>query len=214
MTPRPIRVLIAEDQAMIRSAFSALVDAQPDMHVVAAVADGEQAVRAAQGTDVALLDIRMPRRDGISAASEIRRTTACRCLMLTTFREETLVLGALDAGASGFLLKDSSPAVLLDAIRRIYRGEGYLDPAITTTVLKHVHRRATPRPLEGFTVRETEVLQLVCEGLSNRAIAEQLTIAETTVKTHVQSLLRKTGSPDRVNLVIWAAGQGLVGGQL
>ncbi|MBZ8176707.1 response regulator [Corynebacterium sp. 3HC-13] len=199
-----IRVLIAEDQAAIRAAFSALISAQPDMTVVYAARNGLEAI--SHPADVAVLDIRMPIMDGIEAARKLQ----CPALMLTTFREEALILAALEAGAQGFLLKDSSPEMLLDAIRRIARGESYLDPTITATVLKHVHSSQTSISTPGMTERESEILTLICQGLSNRRIADHLKIAETTVKTHIKNLLRKTDTSDRVNLVIWAARHDLI----
>ncbi|QNQ89611.1 response regulator [Corynebacterium poyangense] len=199
-----IRVLIAEDQAAIRAAFSALISAQPDMTVVYAARNGLEAI--SHPADVAVLDIRMPIMDGIEAARKLQ----CPALMLTTFREESLILAALEAGAQGFLLKDSSPEMLLDAIRRIARGESYLDPTITATVLKHVHSSQTSVSTPGMTERESEILTLICQGLSNRRIADHLKIAETTVKTHIKNLLRKTDTSDRVNLVIWAARHDLI----
>lgn len=233
-----IRVVVAEDQALIRESFARLIDAHPDMHVIAAVGDGAEAVRHAAGADVVVMDIRMPVMDGIEATRRIMRGAGTasgagaappKILVLTTFREEDLVLGALDAGASGFLLKDSDPAELLSAIARIHRGEGVLDPKVTPMVLRHmVHagagdgrgsgrdanhstgHRAAQAELPEFTPREREILGLVCEGLSNDEIARRLFVATTTVKTHVKSLLTKTGSRSRVELVIWAARRGLV----
>ena len=245
-----IRVVVAEDQALIRESFARLIDAHPDMHVIASVGDGAEAVRHAAGADVVVMDIRMPVMDGIEATRRIVRgvgstagaaTAAApvhpKVLVLTTFREEDLVLGALDAGASGFLLKDSDPAELLSAIARIHRGEGVLDPKVTPMVLRHIthagagdgrgsardashcpnygsdhgtDHRAVQAELPEFTPREREILGLVCEGLSNDEIARRLFVATTTVKTHVKSLLTKTGSRGRVDLVIWAARRGLV----
>lgn len=199
-----IKVILAEDQAAVRAAFSMLISSQADMTVVRAAHNGKEALGYA--ADVAVLDIRMPVMDGIEAA----RRLSCPALMLTTFREESLVLAALEAGAQGFLLKDSPPAVLLDAIRRVARGEGYLDPAVTTMVLRHVHQPHHALPVPGLTDRESEILRLICQGLSNRDIGARLVIAETTVKSHVKNLLHKTGTTDRVNLVIWAAHQGLM----
>lgn len=239
-----IRVVIAEDQALIRESFARLIDAHPDMHVIASVSNGAEAVRHAAGADVVVMDIRMPVMDGIEATRRIVRGASAaggmaggvsesigsasgasskhsKVLVLTTFREEELVLGALDAGASGFLLKDSDPAELLSAIARIHRGEGVLDPKVTPMVLRHIAHagagaghdtghRAAQAELPEFTPREREILGLVCEGLSNDEIARRLFVATTTVKTHVKSLLTKTGSRGRVELVIWAARRGLL----
>ena len=210
---RTIRVLVAEDQPMIRAAFASLLSAQPDIEVVGTVADGAAAVREAGRLHpaVTLMDIRMPVMDGIAATRGIRAARASNVLVLTTFREESLVLGAVEAGASGFLLKDSDPTVLLTAVHRIAAGKGFLDPAVTPTVLGHVTTTAAPATVPGFTARESEVLALVCEGMGNRDIADRLVVAESTVKTHVKALLGKTGSRDRVGLVVWAARRGLLG---
>lgn len=232
-----IRVLVAEDQALIRQSFAQLIDAHPQMKVIGAVGDGAEAVRIASGADVVVMDIRMPVMDGIEATRQIvqgvpsggaTRTSTPKVLVLTTFREENLVLGALEAGAAGFLLKDSNPRELLSAIMRIHRGEGVIDPKVTPMVLRHVSPRAPhsgqparafsthgadPDPTHTgtqFTPREQEILNLVCQGLSNDEIARRLVVATTTVKTHVKSLLTKTGSRSRVDLVIWAAKNGLL----
>ena len=232
-----IRVLVAEDQALIRQSFAQLIDAHPQMKVIGAVGDGAEAVRRASGADVVVMDIRMPVMDGIEATRQIvqgvpsggaARTSTPKVLVLTTFREEDLVLGALEAGAAGFLLKDSNPRELLSAIMRIHRGEGVIDPKVTPMVLRHVSPRAPhsgqparafsthgadsdpTHPGTQFTPREQEILNLVCQGLSNDEIARRLVVATTTVKTHVKSLLTKTGSRSRVDLVIWAAKNGLL----
>ncbi|KAA9289363.1 response regulator [Corynebacterium amycolatum] len=232
-----IRVLVAEDQALIRQSFAQLIDAHPQMKVIGAVGDGAEAVRLASGVDVVVMDIRMPVMDGIEATRQIVRgassggathASAPKVLVLTTFREESLVLGALEAGAAGFLLKDSDPRELLSAIMRIHRGEGVIDPKVTPMVLRHVSPRTThfeqsasassthgdgsdPTDAETqFTPREQEILDLVCQGLSNDEIARRLVVATTTVKTHVKALLTKTGSRSRVNLVIWAAKNGML----
>lgn len=228
-------MLVAEDQTLIRQSFAQLIDAHPQMQVIGAVSDGAQAVQLAPGADVVVMDIRMPVMDGIKATRRIVRgglaeggtsTTSPKVLVLTTFREEDLVLGALDAGASGFLLKDSDPRELLSAIARIHRGEGVIDPKVTPMVLRHISPRSprsgqsSTNPLTNrsgaslattqFTPREQEILGLVCQGLSNDEIARKLVVATTTVKTHVKSLLTKTGSRSRVDLVIWAAKNGLL----
>ncbi|MEM0811104.1 response regulator transcription factor [Corynebacterium amycolatum] len=228
---------MAEDQALIRQSFAQLIDAHPQMKVIGAVGDGAEAVRRASGADVVVMDIRMPVMDGIEATRQIvqgvpsggaARASTPKVLVLTTFREEDLVLGALEAGAAGFLLKDSNPRELLSAIMRIHRGEGVIDPKVTPMVLRHVSPRAphSGQPARAFsthgadsnpthtgtqfTPREQEILNLVCQGLSNDEIARRLVVATTTVKTHVKSLLTKTGSRSRVDLVIWAAKNGLL----
>ncbi|WP_246823118.1 response regulator transcription factor [Corynebacterium sp. HMSC063G05] len=228
---------MAEDQALIRQSFAQLIDAHPQMKVIGAVGDGAEAVRRASGADVVVMDIRMPVMDGIEATRQIvqgvpsggaARASTPKVLVLTTFREEDLVLGALETGAAGFLLKDSNPRELLSAIMRIHRGEGVIDPKVTPMVLRHVSPRAphSGQPARAFsthgadsdpthtgtqfTPREQEILNLVCQGLSNDEIARRLVVATTTVKTHVKSLLTKTGSRSRVDLVIWAAKNGLL----
>lgn len=213
-----IRVVVAEDQALIRQSFARLIDSHPDMKVVAEVANGADAVRHAASADVIVMDVRMPVMDGIEATRRIVRKGAsaagkdpAKVLVLTTFREEELVLGALDAGASGFLLKDSNPHDLLSAIARIAGGEGVLDPKVTPMVLRHITPARASSPGQShtdfpeFTPREREILELVCEGLSNDDIARRLVVATTTVKTHMKSLLSKTGTKRRIELVIWAA---------
>lgn len=201
-----MRVAVVEDQAMIRTSFAALIAAQPDMTVSGTGAYGLEGIELAARSDVVVMDIRMPRLDGIEATRRIAKMPgAPAVLILTTFKEEDLVLRALDAGAAGFLLKDSDPHVLLQAIRCLARGEGYLDPAVTSMVLRHLQRPAAAVPPQGFTPREAEVLALVREGLSNRDIAARLGIGETTVKTHVKNLLAKTNTSNRVELILATA---------
>lgn len=201
-----MRVAVVEDQAMIRTSFAALIAAQPDMTVSGTGANGLEGIELAARSDVVVMDIRMPRLDGIEATRRIAKMPgAPAVLILTTFKEEDLVLRALDAGAAGFLLKDSDPHVLLQAIRCLARGEGYLDPAVTSMVLRHLQRPAAAVPPQGFTPREAEVLALVREGLSNRDIAARLGIGETTVKTHVKNLLAKTNTSNRVELILATA---------
>ena len=201
-----MRVAVVEDQAMIRTSFAALIAAQPDMTVSGTGAYGFEGIELAARSDVVVMDIRMPRLDGIEATRRIAKMPgAPAVLILTTFKEEDLVLRALDAGAAGFLLKDSDPHVLLQAIRCLARGEGYLDPAVTSMVLRHLQRPAAAVPPQGFTPREAEVLALVREGLSNRDIAARLGIGETTVKTHVKNLLAKTNTSNRVELILATA---------
>ncbi len=181
-----IRVVVAEDQAMIREAFVALVRSQPDMQVVAAVANGREAINqaAAFSPSLVIMDLRMPVLDGIEATRQIVSKSLSKVLVLTTFKEESLVLGAIEAGASGFLLKDAPPQDFLRAIRHVARGEGFVDPAVANTVFKNV-APVHPPVVGNLTQRESEVLSLICRGIGNAAIAQHLGIAETTVKTHV-----------------------------
>jgi DNA-binding NarL/FixJ family response regulator len=208
-----IRVLIADDQALIRQGFRMILSAQPDIEVVGEADTGAAAVRqaAALGPDVVLMDIRMPVLDGISAT---RHMPGSRVLILTTFGHDDHVAAALAAGASGFLLKDASPQQLVDAVRVVAGGDALLDPAVTRGLI----RRALPalaRPVAeprfgALSARELEVLRLLAQGLSNAEIATMLTIGETTVKTHVSRLLGKLGLRDRVQAVVLAHRHGLV----
>jgi DNA-binding NarL/FixJ family response regulator len=214
-----IRVLLADDQALVRGGLRKIIETEPDMTVVAEAADGLQATDAARASrpDVAVLDIRMPRLDGIEAT---RRITAAlgdsvRVLVLTTFGLDDYVFSALRAGASGFMLKDAPPEELVDAIRVIAGGNALLAPAITGAVIEEFARRspaqAPPSPrLEELTDREREVLLLLCRGRSNSEIAGDLVVSEATAKTHVAHVLMKLGVRDRVQAVIFAYEAGLV----
>jgi DNA-binding NarL/FixJ family response regulator len=213
-----IRVLICDDQALVRAGFRAIVEAQPDIEVVGEAENGAEAVALAQrrAPDVILMDIRMPVLDGVEAT---RRLVAgglpARILVLTTFDLDEYVHAAIRAGASGFLLKDVTPAKLLDAIRIVAAGDALLAPSVTRRLLE---RFATTLPqqdvssqaLAGLTARETEVLRLLAGGLSNAEIAASLVVSEATVKTHISSVLRKLGLRDRVQAVIVAYETGLV----
>jgi DNA-binding NarL/FixJ family response regulator len=214
-----IRVLIADDQALVRSGFRLILETREDLEVVGEAEDGEEAVRLARELepDVILLDIRMPKLDGIEAT---RRLTAsgsrARILVLTTFDLDEYVYGAIRAGASGFLLKDVRPADLVDAIRLVAAGNALLGPTVTRRLLERFADVPEPRDaptdaLASLTERELEILQLVARGLSNAEIADRLVVSETTVKTHVSNLLRKLGVRDRVQAVILAYEAGLVG---
>jgi DNA-binding NarL/FixJ family response regulator len=218
-----IRVLLADDQALVRAGFRALVDAEGDLVVVAEAADGEQALAAARAhaPDVVLMDVRMPRRDGLEATTAITADpalAATRVLVLTTFELDEYVFGALRAGASGFLLKDTEPAELLTAIRVVAGGEALLAPRITRRLIEaFVARPESPLPdgardaaLEDLTAREREVLALVGGGLSNTEIAERLVLSPLTAKTHVSRLFMKLGVRDRAQLVVLAYETGLV----
>ena len=212
---QPLRLLIADDQALMRAGFRMILEAQPDLRVVAEAADGVEAVEAARvhDPDVILMDIRMPRMDGVEAT---RRLTGHRVLILTTFNLDEYVVEALRAGASGFLLKDAPPEELVRAVRVVAAGDALLSPAVTRTLLDRVVTRlptppaAAPGLLADLTERELEVLRLVARGLSNSEIAARLVVGETTVKTHVSHVLDKLGVRDRVQAVVLAYELGVV----
>jgi len=215
-----LRVLVADDQAVIRIGLRGIIDATPGFQVVAEAADGDQAVELAARTrpDVALMDIRMPSTDGIEATRRITSdpaTTGTRVLVLTTFDLDEYVYGALRAGASGFLLKDTPPAELLHAINVIATGEALLAPSVTRRLIQQfldqpaVHKAPTAQPPRSLTERETQVLALVAHGLTNTEISRQLHITVATAKGHVRHLLTKLDARDRVHLVILAYEHGL-----
>ncbi|KFK85432.1 LuxR family transcriptional regulator [Streptomyces sp. JS01] len=213
-----IRVLVADDQAVVRTAFSGLLNTQDDIEVVGEAEDGEQAVLGAAELqpDVALLDIRMPRLGGIDAAREIVAASngATRALMLTTFGLDEYVYDALTAGASGFLLKDATFPELLHAVRVVAGGHALLAPEITGRLIAEFARQRVSAPpkrsIDGLTAREAEVLVLIARGLSNADIADRLTITDHTVKTHINRLFAKMGLRDRAQAVILAYELGLV----
>ncbi|MET9040338.1 response regulator transcription factor [Streptomyces mirabilis] len=216
-----IRVLVADDQQLIRIGLAGIVDTAPDLKSIGSVATGRDAVAAAaeHRPDVVLMDVRMPEMDGIEATRRITAAGHARVLMLTTFDLDEYVFGALRAGASGFLLKDAPHLDLLSAVRTVAQGEALLAPRITKRLIAaYVNRPAQPprgqTPLrlpESVTTREREVLLLVAEGLTNAEIAERLYIGAGTVKTHVARLLTKLDARDRVQLVIHAYRSGLTG---
>nr|WP_202467797.1 response regulator transcription factor [Streptomyces sp. SID8378] len=210
--------MVADDQAVVRTAFSGLLNTQDDIEVVGEAEDGEQAVVGAAELrpDVALLDIRMPRLGGIDAAREIVAASngATRALMLTTFGLDEYVYDALTAGASGFLLKDATFPELLHAVRVVAGGHALLAPEITGRLIAEFARQRVSAPpkrsVEGLTAREAEVLVLIARGLSNADIADRLTITDHTVKTHINRLFAKMGLRDRAQAVILAYELGLV----
>ncbi len=215
-----IRVLLADDQALVRGGLRKIVDTEPDMAVVAEAADGMEAVDAARAAkpDVAVVDIRMPHLDGIEATRRIVDALGddVRVLMLTTFGLDEYVFAALRAGASGFMLKDAPPEELLDAIRVVADGSGLLAPAVTRSVIAEFARRAPAvegagaERLGELTEREREVLVQLTRGRTNAEIAADLVVSDATVKTHVAHVLMKLGVRDRVQAVILAYESGLV----
>jgi DNA-binding NarL/FixJ family response regulator len=204
-----LRVVIADDQPMMRAGFKAVLEATGDIQVVAEAATGAEAVAAADeySPDVVLMDIRMPEMDGIEAT---RRLPRQRILILTTFGIDDYIIDALRAGASGFLLKDAPTAEVVDAVRAVAAGDAVLSPQVTRQLLNQVARRLpaavsqTPAALTELTRREHEVLRMLAAGLSNAEIAHALVISEPTVKSHVSNLLGKLGLRDRVQAVIYA----------
>ncbi|MEA2670513.1 MAG: hypothetical protein QOG45_733 [Chloroflexota bacterium] len=210
-----IRVLLVDDQALMRGGFRMILDAQPDITVVGEAGDGLEAVEEAQrlSPDVVIMDIRMPRCDGVEAT---RRLPRHRVLILTTFHHDEYVVEALRAGASGFLLKDATPEELVNAVRVVAAGDALLAPSVTRQLLHHVVARlpapAPPRDaaLGELTERELEVLRLLARGLSNAEIAASLGVTDATVKTHVSHVLDKLGLRDRVQAVVLAYELGLV----
>ena len=212
-----IRVVIADDQALVRGGFRMILEAERDIIVVGEAADGHDALAAVRehAPDVLLLDIRMPSLDGLEVARRLARSDSpTRILVLTTFDVDDYVYEALAAGASGFLLKDVPSDELAAGVRVVARGDALLAPSITRRLIeRHVqerHREREPVSLADLTARECEVLELVARGLSNAEIATTLFLGETTVKTHVGRLLRKLGARDRAQLVVAAYEAGLV----
>jgi DNA-binding NarL/FixJ family response regulator len=210
-----IRVVVADDQQIVREGFAALLETQEDMTVVGRAADGEEAIRvcAQQRPDVVLMDVRMPGVDGIEATRRLAGAT--RVIILTTFDLDDYVYDALSAGASGFLLKDAGAERLFEAVRVVSAGDALLAPAVTSRLIAEFARqrprvRPTPERLGELTPRETEVLRLIAEGLSNLEIADRLVLSDETVKTHVSRVLGKLGLRDRTQAVVAAYESGLV----
>ncbi|MEV6675704.1 response regulator transcription factor [Streptomyces erythrochromogenes] len=215
----PIKVMIADDQMMVRQGFTVLLNAQPDIEVVGQAVDGADAVAkvAELAPDVVLMDIRMPGMGGIEATSVITRApdAEVKVLVLTTFDLDEYVYEALRAGASGFLLKDASADQLAEAVRVVAAGEALLSPNITKRLITEFSRLGAPRApsrarIDVLTERETEVLSLIAQGLSNAEISEHLVLAEQTVKTHVSRILVKLGLRDRTQAAVFAYESGLI----
>jgi NarL family two-component system response regulator LiaR len=210
-----IRILIADDHAIVREGLRALISTKPDMELVGEAADGVEAVLKARSLrpDVILLDLVMPRKDGIEAIGEIKgENPEARILVLTSFAEDHKVFPAIQAGALGYLLKDSSPQELLKAIREVYQGESSLHPTIARKLIRELHRPpgSLPPTEEPLTEREMEVLSLVARGLSNQEIADRLVVSERTVRTHVSNILGKLHLANRTQAALYAVREGLV----
>jgi DNA-binding NarL/FixJ family response regulator len=218
MTDAQVRVLIADDQALLRGSLRVLIETEPDLIVVGEAANGAQAVEQVQACrpDVVLMDVRMPVMDGIEATRQIAdHEQAPRILVLTTFDLDEYVYSALRAGASGFLLKDTPPAQLLEAVRVVASGEALLAPSVTRRLIEEFIRQPAPvqrpaRTLAGITDREREVLTLIARGLANSEIEHHLHLSRGTVKTHIGRLLAKLEARDRAQLVIVGYETGLV----
>ncbi|MGW3951366.1 response regulator [Streptomyces sp. NPDC004752] len=212
-----IRVLVAEDQSAVRAGLVLILRSAPDIEVVGEAADGERAVELARELrpDVVLMDVQMPRKDGVSATREVVGERLADVLVLTTFDLDAYVFGALRAGAAGFLLKNTEAKDLLTAVRTVARGEGMVAPAVTRRLIAEFAARpvrettADPALLDALTRREREVLSCLGEGLSNAAIAERLDMAEGTVKTHVSRLLAKLELRSRVQAAVLARELGI-----
>ena len=207
---QPIRVLIADDHAVFRAGMRALLDAHPDTTCIAEVGDGRAAVDETLRLrpDVAVLDVRMPKLDGLGAIAPIVTAGATQVLMLTTYDSETVLAQALQAGASGFLLKSLPPEELIGAIRIVARGDSVIDPAMTRRLASRVAESLAPSPtppeVATLTAREYEVLLLIADARSNAEIAAELVVSEETVKTHVSRVLAKLGVRDRIHAVVYA----------
>lgn len=215
----PVRVFLVDDQDLVRAGFRMVIDSQPDLEVVGEAGDGDAAVQQLSVTraDVVLMDVRMPVLDGVEATRRLRRKSGGpKVIVLTTFDEDEYVLAAIKAGASGFLLKDTQPPILLDAIRTVHAGDAVIAPSATRRLLERFASHlpdsasASPTVWDGLTEREHEIVREVVRGRSNAEIAEALVVSEATVKTHVGRILAKVGLRDRVQLVVLAYETGLV----
>lgn len=211
-----VRVLLADDQDLVRAGFRLILSTEPGIEVVGEAADGEQAVdrTAALHPDVVLMDVQMPRVDGLAATRRIVADGVARVVVLTTFDRDDYLFEALRAGASGFLLKNAHPESLVEAVRVVARGDALLSPEVTRRVLDRFATKAPaaqrPDLVDQLTERELEVLRLMARGASNAEIAERLVVGEATVKTHVSRVLMKLGLRDRVQAVVFAYESGVV----
>jgi two-component system, NarL family, response regulator LiaR len=212
---QPIRILIADDHVIVRLGLSALIATEPNMAVVGEADDGQEAVLKARALrpNVILMDLSMPRKDGIEAIHEIKQENPdARILVITSFAEDDKVFPAIKAGAQGYLLKDSSPQELVQAIYDVHNGESSLDPAIARKLLRELNRPATPvvTSQASLTEREIEVVKLLAQGLANQEIAEQLVITERTVRSHVSSILGKLHVANRTQAALYALREGII----
>jgi NarL family two-component system response regulator LiaR len=208
-----IRILIADDHAIVREGLRALIATEPDLELVGEATDGIQAVSKAQTLkpDVILLDLMMPRLDGVEAINEIKKSwQEARIIVLTSFSDDEKVFSAIRSGALGYLLKDSSPSDLLQAISTVANGEGFLSPAIASKVMREINQPPKlPPTRDPLTEREVEILQLVAQGLTNDGIAEKLVVSERTVRTHVSNILAKLQLANRTQAALYALKEGL-----
>jgi DNA-binding NarL/FixJ family response regulator len=217
MVPSPIRVLVVDDQRLVRTGLRVILDDEPDIKVIGEAADGAEAVRLTRelAPDVVLMDIRMPGMDGLEATRSILSQGPSRVVILTTFDLDEYLYEALRSGASGFLLKDAEAAQLVGGVRAAADGDAVIDPSVTRRMLDRFATAARPAAaappeLAALTAREQDVLRLVCRGLTNTEIAEELFVEETTVKTHIGRILAKLGLRDRVQAVIVGYQSGFV----
>ncbi|HEY1530500.1 MAG TPA: response regulator transcription factor [Galbitalea sp.] len=215
---QPIRVVLVDDQSLVRNGFRMILESEDDIEIVGEAADGERAVELVLevAPDVVAMDVQMPILDGLAATRRIiELESTARVLILTTFDRDDYLFEALTAGASGFLLKNASPEALIEAIRVLARGDALLAPEVTRRVIQrfagHEVRPVTASDTEALTDRERDVVALVAQGLTNAEVAVNLHVGEATVKTHVSHVLRKLGLRDRTQLVIWAYESGVRG---
>jgi NarL family two-component system response regulator LiaR len=208
-----IRILVADDHPILREGLRALIGGKPDMELIGEAADGEEAILKAHSLqpDVILMDVMMPGKDGIAAIREIRQENPqARILVLTSFGDESQVFSAIKAGALGYLLKDSSPQELIEAIRCVYRGESSLHPSVARKLILRFNQSQKIAEINPLTERESEVLKLVAHGLSNEAIAQKLSVNEGTVRVHVTNILGKLRLENRTQAALYALREKLV----